>query len=67
MQSGLFYGSGTALVTPFRGNRVDFEALERLIERQIAANTDALVLLGTTGEPSTMRAGERAEIIECAQ
>lgn len=67
MQSGLFYGSATALVTPFRGNRVDFEALERLIDRQIAGNTDALVLLGTTGEPSTMRTGERAEIIECAK
>ena len=28
MQSQLFYGSGVAMVTPFRGRRVDYDALE---------------------------------------
>jgi len=66
MQSHLFYGSGTALVTPFRGNRVDFDAMERLIDWQIDADTDALVVLGTTGEPSTLSDAERSAVIECA-
>lgn len=66
MQGQLFYGSAAALVTPFRGQRVDYDALERLIDWQIDAGTDALVLLGTTGEPSTITAPERSAIIECA-
>lgn len=67
MQGNLFYGSGTAMVTPFRGNRIDFDALERLIDWQIDEDTDALVVLGTTGEPPTITDDERASIIECAQ
>lgn len=66
MQSNLFYGSATALVTPFRGNRVDFDALERMIDWQIDEDTDALVVLGTTGEPPTISDAERSAIIECA-
>lgn len=66
MQNSLFYGSGTALVTPFKGNRIDFDALENLIDWQIDMDTDALVVLGTTGEPPTITPAERTSIIECA-
>ncbi|MBR6766688.1 MAG: 4-hydroxy-tetrahydrodipicolinate synthase [Clostridia bacterium] len=66
MQNPLFYGSGTALVTPFHGNRIDFDALENLIDWQIDMGTDALIVLGTTGEPSTLSPAERASVIECA-
>lgn len=66
MQANLFYGSGTALVTPFHGNRIDFDALEKLIDRQIDSNTDALILLGTTGEPASISDSERSAMIECA-
>lgn len=66
MHNALFYGSGTALVTPFRGNRVDFDTLEQLIDWQIDSGSDALVVLGTTGEPSTISDSERSAIIECA-
>ena len=66
MHGKLFYGCGTALVTPFRGSRVDFDALEALIDRQIDAGTDALIVLGTTGEPAAVAPGERAAILECA-
>ena len=48
MQTGIFYGGATALVTPFRAGHVDFPALEALIDRQIQGKTDALVALGTT-------------------
>lgn len=67
MQSNLFYGSGTALVTPFHGSRVDYDALEKLIDWQIDSDTDALIILGTTGEPCTVSDAERSAIIECAQ
>ena len=66
MQGNLFYGSGTALITPFKGSRVDYDALERLIDFQIDNEADALVVLGTTGEPSTITESERSAIIECA-
>ena len=66
MRNAMFYGCGTALVTPFRGNRVDFDALEGLIDWQLEEGADALVILGTTGEPSTVTDAERPAIIECA-
>ena len=66
MQESLFYGCGTALVTPFKGNRVDYDALESLIDWQLAGGTDAIVILGTTGEPCTISDSERPAIIECA-
>ena len=66
MLGNLFYGSGTALITPFRGSRVDYDRLEQLIDWQIDSETDALIILGTTGEPSTISPSERSAIIECA-
>jgi len=63
-KSPLFRGCATALVTPFLpdGN-LDLPGLKRLILRQIHAGIDALVLLGTTGEPSTLNMAEREMII----
>ena len=66
MHGNLFYGCGTALVTPFRGHRVDYDALEALIDWQLQSGVDALVVLGTTGEPAAIDERERAAIIECA-
>lgn len=66
MRNALFCGCGTALVTPFRGGRVDYDALENLIDWQLDSDIDALVILGTTGEPNTVTDAERPAIIECA-
>lgn len=66
MGKSLFYGCGTALVTPFHNNRVDYDALEALIDWQIEEGVDALVILGTTGEPAAISEAERPSIIECA-
>ena len=66
MHGNLFYGCGTALVTPFRGNRIDFDRLEALIDWQLDCGIDAIAVLGTTGEPATISDSERAAIIECA-
>ncbi len=60
----LFTGCATAIVTPFLPDgSLDLLSLERLITRQIDAGIDALVLLGTTGEPCTLSMDERETII----
>ena len=66
MNNRLFRGAAVALATPFRAGEIDFEAFERLIDRQIAAGTGALVVCGTTGEPATISHEEREWLIECA-
>lgn len=63
---GFFQGSGTALITPFDENGVNYEVYGQLIENQIAGGTDALILLGTTGEPSTMSFEEEHKLMEYA-
>jgi 4-hydroxy-tetrahydrodipicolinate synthase len=63
---GFFKGSATALITPFDENGVNYEVLGQLIEYQIAGGTDAIVFLGTTGEPSTMSFEEEHILMEYA-
>ena len=63
---GFFKGSATALITPFDENGVNYEVLGQLIEHQIAGGTDAIVFLGTTGEPSTMSFAEEHVLMEYA-
>ena len=59
----VFTGSGTALVTPFKNGAVDFDAIERLLERQLSCGTDAIVCCATTGESPTLTESERSEVI----
>jgi 4-hydroxy-tetrahydrodipicolinate synthase len=58
----IFRGVGTALITPFSDGGIDYPALEGLIERQIAAGIDALVIGGTTAEAATLSDEERYEL-----
>lgn len=58
----IFRGVGTALITPFKNGRIDYPTLERLIERQIEANIDALVIGGTTAEAATLSDRERYDL-----
>lgn len=60
----VFEGVCTALITPFKGGSIDFSAAERLIERQISAGINALVVCGTTGENATLRDGEHRRLIK---
>ena len=62
MKRAVFTGLCTALVTPFRGDGVNYEMLEALIERQIRAGAEAIVLAGTTGESPTLTDREKLEI-----
>ncbi len=58
----IFTGSAVALITPFRNGAIDYQALERIIELQIAAGSDAIVALGTTAEAATLSGEEREEL-----
>lgn len=63
----LFQGLATALITPFRKDgSVDFDAYERLLCHQLQNGVDALLVLGTTGEPPTLTDEEKEEIIKFA-
>lgn len=64
MINKIFDGVGTAIVTPFCGGCVDYVSFGRLLDRQIEAGVDAIVVLGTTGEPSTISEFEREQIIK---
>lgn len=59
----VFIGAATALITPFSGGVIDFEALGLIIEYQISNSIDALVVAGTTGEAATLSEEEYKKII----
>ena len=63
MKNILFSGVCTALITPFRDNKVDFHKLEQLLERQIQHGIPAVCICGTTGEASTLSDEEKLSII----
>ncbi len=63
---GFFEGSATAIITPFGENGVNYDVLGQLIEFQIENGTDAIVFLGTTGEPSTMSFAEEHLLMDYA-
>ena len=63
----IYTGSGVAIVTPFfEDGRVDYETFGELIEFQIAEGTDAIIVVGTTGESSTMPDDEQVEVVRFA-
>ncbi len=66
MKKTIFKGCGTAIITPFTEDGVNFEEFKKMIEFQIENNVDAIIVCGTTGESSTMTVEERKETIKCA-
>ena len=59
----MFTGSFVALVTPFRGGKVDVEKLEELVDYHVEAGTSGLVPCGTTGESATLSHEEHELVI----
>ena len=57
-------GCGTALITPFKDGKVDYEALAALVDRQVAAGIHFLVPLGTTAETPCLSDEEKVEILK---
>jgi len=61
----VFTGAGVAIVTPFhQDGSINFEEFAKLIEFQIANNTDAIIVMGTTGEAATLTHEEHLEAIK---
>ncbi|MHA3116462.1 4-hydroxy-tetrahydrodipicolinate synthase [Acinetobacter sp. ANC 4635] len=58
-------GSIVALVTPmFEDGSVDWKSLEKLVEWHVEQGTNAIVAVGTTGEPSTLSMSEHTQVIK---
>ena len=66
MKKTIFEGCGTAIVTPFTEEGVNFEEFKKLIELQIEQEVDAIIVCGTTGEASTMTDEEKKKTIKFA-
>lgn len=60
----LFHSSYTALLTPFKDNKVDYSSYKELIDFQINNGTHGLVPVGTTGESPTLSHDEHKKLIE---
>jgi len=63
-KTGMFKGSCTALVTPFRDGAVDYSAFESFVDWQINEGTNVLVPVGTTGESPTLSHDEHKKVVE---
>ena len=63
MKNPIFKGIGTAIITPMTEQGIDYAAMERLVQRQLEANIDALIVCATTGEAPTLTDEEHIETI----
>jgi 4-hydroxy-tetrahydrodipicolinate synthase len=61
-----FVGSYVPLVTPLRDGSIDLDAYARLVDVQVTHGSRGIVVCGTTGEPSTLTAAERADLTRVA-
>ena len=62
--SAKFQGSFVAMVTPFKGGKVDEAKVRELVEFHIAHGTDGLIPCGTTGESPTLSHDEHKRVVE---
>ena len=63
MKQPVFEGVATALVTPFKNGTIDYQTLEKLLDIQLAAGIDAVVVCGTTGESAALSDQEQLALI----
>jgi len=66
MKKIIFKGCGTAIITPFTEDGVNFDEFGKLLEDQIKNHVDAIIVCGTTGEASTMTLEEKKATIKYA-
>lgn len=66
MKKILFKGVGTAIVTPFLGNTINYDEFKKLLEFQIANGADSIIVCGTTGEAATLTNDEKKYLIRFA-
>ena len=58
----VFCGASSALITPMKHGKIDYPALDKIIEAQIKGGIEALIVGGTTGEAATLSDGERYKL-----
>ena len=63
----LLTGCGTALLTPFKNNEVDYDAFAASVERQVESGINFLVPLGSTAETPCLDDDERINLLECCR
>jgi 4-hydroxy-tetrahydrodipicolinate synthase len=66
METRMFTGTYTAIVTPFKDGKVDEATFERLVKIQVKSGVDGIVPVGTTGESATLDNAEHLRVIELA-
>ncbi|EMO64897.1 dihydrodipicolinate synthase [Leptospira borgpetersenii serovar Pomona str. 200901868] len=59
----MFQGVYTAIITPFKNDKIDYDSYNKLLEKQIKAGVNGVVPCGTTGESPTLSHTEHAELI----
>ncbi|MFA6353987.1 MAG: 4-hydroxy-tetrahydrodipicolinate synthase [Candidatus Paceibacterota bacterium] len=65
MKNIKFFGSIPAIITPFKKNGdLDLPALEKLVLFQLEGGVDAIVVVGTTGEATTLNDEEYSKVIK---
>ena len=63
MKKTIFTGMATAIVTPMTKDGIDYDALGRFLEFQIAGGINAIVVMGTTGENATIEPADQQKVI----
>ena len=65
MKKPVFTGAGVAIITPFTSTgEVNYDECKKILDYQIDHGTDAIIIVGTTGESSTMTLKEHAEVVD---
>ncbi|HHU22362.1 MAG TPA: 4-hydroxy-tetrahydrodipicolinate synthase [Clostridiales bacterium] len=64
MKTPIFTGSGTAIITPFTENGIDYEKMGQLLDFQYENGTSAIIVCGTTGENATQPVDEHEELVD---
>jgi len=64
MKTPIFTGAGTAIVTPFHGNTIDYDKMAELIDLQYKGGISAVIVCGTTGENATQPVSEHEELVD---
>lgn len=63
MKIPIFTGASAALITPFKDGKIDYESIEKIIDKQICAGSEAVTVCGTTGETSTLTKEEYISVL----
>lgn len=60
----IFTGAATAIITPFKDGKIDYDSFKNIIEFQISNGVDGIVVAGTTGEAATLTHEEHCQCID---